>query len=69
MLFACFNNLLGGVFMALLDPYGLTLVSVEVWGLLWGVLSFGFIIGAGWVSKGLGLQPLRALLLANLAMS
>ena len=69
VLFACFNNLLGGVFMALLDPYGLTLVSVEVWGLLWGVLSFGFIIGAGWVSrKGLGPQPLRALLLANLAM-
>ncbi len=69
VLFACVNNLLGGVFMALLDPYGLTLVSVEVWGLLWGVLSFGFIIGAGWVSrKGLGPQPLRALLLANLAM-
>ncbi len=69
VLFACFNNLLGGVFMALLDPYGLTLVSVEVWGVLWGVLSFGFIIGAGWVSrKGLGAQPLRALLLANVGM-
>lgn len=69
ILFACFNNLLGGVFMALLDPYGLTLVSVEVWGLLWGVLSFGFIIGAGWVSrKGLGTQPLRALLVANVGM-
>ena len=69
VLFACFNNLLGGVFMALLDPYGLTLVSVEVWGLLWGVLSFGFIIGAGLVArKGLGGQPLRALLLANVGM-
>ena len=69
VLFACFNNLLGGVFMALLDPYGLTLVSVEVWGLMWGVLSFGFIIGAGLVSRrGLGPQPLRALLLANLGM-
>ena len=69
VLFACFNNLLGGVFMALLDPYGLTLVSVEVWGLLWGVLSFGFIIGAGVVArKGLGGQPLRALLLANVGM-
>lgn len=44
--------------MALLDPYGLTLVSVELWGVLWGVLSFGFIIGAGWVSrKGLGAAP------------
>ena len=69
VLFAAFNNLLGGVFMALLDPYGLTLVSVEFWGVLWGVLSFGFIIGAGWVSrKGLGPAPLRALLLANVGM-
>lgn len=69
VLFATFNNLLGGVFMALLDPYGLTLVSVEVWGILWGVLSFGFMIGAGWVAKaGLGAKPLRALLLANLVM-
>ncbi len=30
ILFATFNNLLGGSFMALMDPYGLTLVSVEV---------------------------------------
>lgn len=69
VLFATFNNLLGGVFMALLDPYGLTLVSVEVWGVLWGVLSFGFMIGAGLVAKlGLGAKPLRALLLANVVM-
>lgn len=66
VLFATINNLLAGVFMALMDPYGLTLVSVEVWGLLWGVLSFGFMIGAGWVAKkGLGAKPLRVLLLAN----
>jgi MFS transporter, DHA3 family, multidrug efflux protein len=69
ILFATLNNLLGGVFMALMDPYGLNLVSVEVWGLLWGVLSFGFMIGAGWVARmGLGARPLRALLLANIAM-
>ena len=69
ILFATFNNLLGGVFMALMDPYGLNLVSVEVWGLLWGVLSFGFMIGAGWVAKrGLGPRPLRSLLLANVGM-
>jgi DHA3 family multidrug efflux protein-like MFS transporter len=69
ILFATLNNLLGGVFMALLDPYGLTLVSVEVWGLLWGVLSFGFMIGAGLVAKfGLGTRPLRTLLLVNVAM-
>ncbi len=69
ILFATLNNLLGGVFMALLDPYGLNLVSVEVWGLLWGVLSFGFMIGAGLVARfGLGARPLRVLLLANVAM-
>ncbi len=69
ILFSTINNLVGGVFMALLDPYGLNLVSVEVWGVLWGVLSFGFLIGAGWVARrGLGAKPLRALLLANLGM-
>jgi len=69
ILFATLNNLLGGVFMALLDPYGLTLVSVEVWGILWGGLSIGFMIGAGWVATaGLGARPLRSLLLANLVM-
>ncbi|MDQ7993871.1 MAG: MFS transporter, partial [Propionicimonas sp.] len=45
IIFTTFNNLLGGVFLALMDPYGLSLVSVEVWGLMWGVLSFGFLIG------------------------
>ena len=34
---AAFNNLLAGVFMALMDAYGLELVSVETWGFLWGV--------------------------------
>ena len=67
--FTTFNNLLGGVYMALLDPYGLSLVSVEVWGILWGVLSFGFIIGGAFVAaKGLGPSPLRALLLANIGV-
>ncbi len=37
--FAAFNNFLGGVFMALIDAYGLSLVSVQVWGLLFGVLT------------------------------
>lgn len=69
VLFATFNNLLGGAFMALLDPYGLTLVSVEVWGVLWGVLSFGFMLGSALVArKGLGAKPLRVLLLVNIAM-
>lgn len=36
ILFSAFNNFLGGVFMALMDAYGLSLVSVQAWGLLWG---------------------------------
>ena len=65
--FACFNNFLGGVFMALLDAYGLSLVSVEVWGLLFGVLSTAFIASGIIISRtGLGKNPLRTLLLVNL---
>ncbi|MCR6672737.1 MFS transporter [Devosia ginsengisoli] len=64
--FATFNNFLGGVFMALLDAYGLSLVSVEVWGLLFGVLSTAFIISGIVISKtGLGKNPLRTLLMVN----
>ncbi len=64
---AAFNNLLAGVFMALMDPYGLLLVSVETWGLLFGLISLAF-IGGGLVvaRRGLGPNPLRALLAANL---
>lgn len=67
--FATFNNFLGGVFMALMDPYGLNLVSVEVWGFIWGALSFAYIFGGIVVaSKGLGPNPLRTLLLINVVM-
>jgi len=67
--FSTINNLLGGILMALADPYGLSLVSVEVWGLLFGVLSTGFIVGGLLISKrGLGRNPLRTLLLANLVL-
>jgi len=65
--FACFNNFLGGIFMALLDAYGLSLVSVQVWGLLFGVLSTAFIASGIIISKtGLGKNPLRTLLTVNL---
>lgn len=67
--FHTFNNFLGGIFMSLMDAYGLMLVSVQVWGTLWGVLSLGFIIGGMVVArKGLGRSPLRTLFLANIAM-
>lgn len=69
IVFTTFNNALAGVHMALLDAYGLTLVSVEFWGVLWGLLSFAFILGSAWVARfGLGPKPLRALLVANIIM-
>jgi DHA3 family multidrug efflux protein-like MFS transporter len=67
--FATFNNFLGGIFMALLDAYGLSLVAVEVWGLTFGVLSMAFIAAGLVISRvGLGSNPLRTLLLVNLGM-
>ncbi|HEY6813024.1 MAG TPA: MFS transporter [Propionibacteriaceae bacterium] len=69
LIFTTFNNLLGGVFMGLMDPYGLTLVSVEIWGMVLAIMSAGFIVGGILVARrGLGAQPVRALLLANVAM-
>jgi DHA3 family multidrug efflux protein-like MFS transporter len=65
--FTTFNNFLGGVFMALMDAYGLSLVSVQIWGMLWGFLSCAFIIGGIVISKfGLGKNPLRTMFLANI---
>lgn len=65
--FHTFNNFLGGVFMSLMDAYGLQLVSVQTWGILWGFLSLGFIVGGLVVAKkGLGSNPLRTLFLTNI---
>lgn len=67
--FQTFNNFLGGVFMSLMDAYGLLLVSVQVWGTLWGVLSLGFVVGGIVVARrGLGQNPVRTLFLANIVM-
>ncbi|SFT60809.1 MFS transporter, DHA3 family, multidrug efflux protein [Geodermatophilus amargosae] len=69
ILFSCFNNFLGGAFMALMDPYGLSLMSVQAWGLLWGGLSALMIVGGLLVARiGLGSRPIRVLLLVNVAM-
>ncbi|GAA4258522.1 MFS transporter [Dactylosporangium darangshiense] len=69
IVFSAFNNLLGGVFMALMDAYGLSLVSVRAWGLLWGVLSTGFIVGGLLVARtGLGRNPVWLLLAVNLVL-
>jgi DHA3 family multidrug efflux protein-like MFS transporter len=67
--FSTFNNLLAGVFMALTDAYGLSLVSVEAWGMLWGVISLGFIVGGVLITRrGLGANPVRTLLLVDVAL-
>lgn len=67
ILLAAFNNLLAGVFMALMDAYGLSLVSVETWGFLWGFISLAFIGGGLVVARfGLGRDPLKAVILGNL---
>jgi len=64
--FNTFNNFLGGVFLALMDPYGLSLVSVETWGFMWGVGSLAIIFSSALVVKfGLGSQPVRLILLLN----
>lgn len=65
--YTTFNNFISGVFMALMDAYGLSLVNVETWGLLLGALSFGFIFGGLIIAKkGLGTNPLKILFRINL---
>lgn len=67
--FAAFNNLLGGVFMALMDAYGLSLMKVQQWGLLWAFVSCAFILSGLVISRtGLGKNPLRTLLIVNLIL-
>jgi MFS transporter, DHA3 family, multidrug efflux protein len=67
--FSCLNNLLGGAFMALMDAYGLSMMSVQAWGLMWGALSSLFIVGGLMVARtGLTRQPLRLLLLINVVL-
>ncbi len=61
--FAMINNFIGGVFMSLMDAYGLSLVSVEIWWVVLAVTSIGFIVGGSIVAKyGLGRNPVFTLL-------
>ncbi len=67
--FHAFNNFLGGVFMALMDAYGLELMPVQMWGFLLGIMSVGFIIGGIAVAKwGLGRNPLFSFFIASVIM-
>jgi len=69
IIFSTFNNLVGGVYMALMDPYGLELFPVEWWGIVLGVTSTGFIIGGLLIAKfGLGRNPIRTMLLLLVLM-
>jgi DHA3 family multidrug efflux protein-like MFS transporter len=69
ILFSTLNNLLGGVYMGLMDAYGLSLVSVQVWGILWAVLSGAFIVGGLLIAKwGLGKNPLATMFIANVCI-
>ena len=50
-------------------PYGLSLMSVETYGIVLAITSSGFIVGGILVAKrGLGRNPVRTLLLANVVM-
>ncbi len=69
ILFSSLNNVLFGVFMALMDPYGLELVSVQTWGTLWAMLMLcmmagGFVISA----RGIGPSPLKRLFQTNVVV-
>jgi DHA3 family multidrug efflux protein-like MFS transporter len=67
--FTAMNNLLGGAFMALMDAYGLSMMSVQVWGFVWGGLSALMIVSGLLIARtGLGSNPVRTILLVNLAM-
>ncbi len=69
ILFNTFNNFLGGVFMALMDPYGLSLVSVQAWGIMWGLVSLASIGGSIYVSqRGVGHHPMRLIMILNMVM-
>ena len=70
IVFSTFNNLIGGVYMALLDPYGLTLFNAQTWGFVLAFASTGFLVGGVLVARfGLGRKPVRTLLLVVIAMA
>jgi len=68
VIFTTLNNFVGGVFMALMDPYGLELMTVQQWGFAFAFASTGFIVGGIVVSRtGLGANPTRTMLVLGAA--
>ncbi|WP_026533368.1 MFS transporter [Arthrobacter sp. H41] len=69
ILFSTFNNFVGGVYLALLDPYGLEMFPVELWGIYFALSATGLIVGGALIGKfGLGPNPLRTMLIAVILM-
>lgn len=69
LFFSMYNNFIGGSYMALLDPYGLTMFSVQMWGIIFGVAGTGFVIGGLLIAKfGMGKNPIRTMLFAIIFM-
>lgn len=69
LIFSMYNNFIGGSYMALLDPYGLTMFSVEIWGIIFGFAGTGFVIGGLLIAKfGMGRNPIHTMLLAIIGM-
>lgn len=69
LIFSMYNNFIGGSYMALLDPYGLTLFSVEMWGIIFGIAGTGFVIGGLLIAKfGMGKNPIKTMLLTIIGM-
>jgi DHA3 family multidrug efflux protein-like MFS transporter len=67
--FNTFNNFVGGVFMALMDAYGLSLVPVQTWGFIWSFLSLAFVIGGLMIAKrGVGNKPIKTLFKINIIL-
>ena len=69
IVFSTFNNLIGGSYMALMDPYALELMSVQAWGAAFAFASTGFLVGGALVARfGLGSNPTRTMLLFVVVM-
>ena len=69
ILFSTFNNFIGGVYVASMDPYGLEMFPVELWGIFSAVGFTGILVGGALIGKfGLGANPLRTLLAAVVLM-
>ena len=69
IVFSTFNNFVGGVYMALMDPYGIDLFSVRWWGVWFAIGATGFLVGGALIGRfGLGRNPLRTMLWAVAGM-